>query len=108
MNIPVTVENILVSCPGLAEKREDLVLYWGQQTEDDPPLQKLTSTMLSSPENTLIQIVVGLGGFKNPEAPFWQKTKRLRQAYKRKEHVFVSGLLFGARKKHLQYHFLGG
>ena len=57
-NIPGTVEHMLVSCPGLDDKRDDLILYWSQHTEDNPHLQHLTSSMLSSDEDTLVQFLL--------------------------------------------------
>ena len=56
--IPGTVEHMLVSCQGLADKREDLILYWNQQTEDNQELQLLTSTILSSQEDQLVQFLL--------------------------------------------------
>ena len=58
MKIPGTVEHMLVSCPGLNDKRDDLILYWNQRTEDNPHLHHLTSSMLSSEEDTLIQFLL--------------------------------------------------
>ena len=49
---------MLVSCPGLNDKRDDLILYWNQRTEDNPHLHHLTSSMLSSEEDTLVQFLL--------------------------------------------------
>ena len=49
---------MLVTCPGLDDKRDDLNLYWNQQTEDNPHLHHLTSSMLSSEEDTLVQFLL--------------------------------------------------
>ena len=42
---------------GLADKREDLIFYWNQQTEDNQEIQFLTSTMLISQEDQLVQFL---------------------------------------------------
>ena len=53
MKISGTVDHMLVTCPGLADKKKDLILYWNQLTEDNPHLKQLTSTILSSKEDTI-------------------------------------------------------
>ena len=42
----------------MVDKREDLIHYWNQQTEDNPHLQQLTSTMLSSKQDILLQFLL--------------------------------------------------
>ena len=57
-NIKGTIEHMLVTCEALTDKRDDLLLYWDQQTEDNNRLQLLTSTMLSSTTSTLVQFLL--------------------------------------------------
>ena len=57
-NIPGTIEHMLVSCDALSAKRDDLILYWEQQAEDNSNLRLLTTTMLSSSPQELVQFLL--------------------------------------------------
>ena len=56
--IPGTIEHMLVSCDAFGSKREDLFLYWEQQSEDNPKLHFLLSTMLSSSTQDFVQFLL--------------------------------------------------
>ena len=56
--IPGTVEHMLVACEGLAHKREDITMYWKQQTEDNEHLQALTTTKLCSEVDEQVQFLL--------------------------------------------------
>jgi hypothetical protein len=56
--LPGTVEHMLVACHALSDKRDDLLLYWNQQNEENHHLQHLTSTMLGSKVDELVQFLL--------------------------------------------------
>ena len=57
-NLPGTVEHLLSTCEGLSDKRQDLLLFWNQQTQENEHLGLLISNMLSSPAFNFIQFVL--------------------------------------------------
>ena len=57
-NIVGSIEHLLVSCEALSEKRDALIKYWRQQTEDNFHLQTLFNSKLSSAESCLVQFVL--------------------------------------------------
>jgi len=47
-----------VSCPALKEKRQLLLSYWSQQSQNNIQLQQLLTQVLSSSEEKIFQFVV--------------------------------------------------
>ena len=58
MGFSGTIEHMLVDCDALTDKRNDLLLFWQQQTEENPHLQKLVSAMQSSSSRDFVQFVL--------------------------------------------------
>ena len=57
-DIKGTVEHLLTSCVALAEKRDQMTKYWNLQSEDNPNLQRLLSSVFASTERELVQFLL--------------------------------------------------
>jgi hypothetical protein len=58
MNIPGTIEHLLVTCEALNPKRSALFNFWDQQSEDSLPLQELLLTIRRSSPKDFSQFVL--------------------------------------------------
>ena len=57
-NLPGTIEHLLVSCISLADKREQLIKYMLDQSEDSPQLLSLLNQMFGAPVEELVQFLL--------------------------------------------------